>query len=82
MGDSSWNDFVKMIALAVLASSVAEVHIVPSFVEVHIAAADTVHSSVVEIVGFVPAEGLDKQNYFGSLELMPLEPVVDLTFQC
>ena len=60
-------DFVNILALAVLASSVAEVHIGPSF---------------VEIVGFVPAEGLDKQNYFGLLELMPLEPVVDLTFQC
>ena len=56
-----------MLAFAVLASSVVEVHIDPSF---------------VEIVEFVLAEGLDELNYFGLLELMSLEPVVVLDLQC
>lgn len=63
-----------MLALAVLASSVVEVHIAAA------AVADTAHPLFVEVVGFVPAAGLDELDWRGLLELMSLEPVVNPNF--
>ena len=66
-----------MLALAVLASSVVEVHIAAAAA---VAVADAAHPLFVEVGGFVPAAGLDELDWKGLLELMSLEPVVNPNF--